>query len=240
MHLFQAKDIVGRRRKLVRKKSAGSDSIALLITGLIVAAGAVLWGLWKILRALWLFASRALAERTAAKAAERVRNDPLANAALKLLGDVDTLVSFSDVRQWDNQASDVVASLLAQQNSSNYEELADQLQQYIDLTPESKSERKELLAELRAEKKQLQLEKRELNASMRAIRTDARQRSSGTPYSLTGLMGMTALQRQRIRFQKEQDLAPLEDQKAWFDSQIDQLDRRILWAQRFADDEEDI
>ncbi len=225
---------------MVRKKSAGSDSIALLITGLIVAAGAVLWGLWKILRALWLFASRALAERSASKAAARVRNDPLAIAALQLLGDVDTLATFSDVRQWDNQASDVVASLLAQQNSSNYEELADQLQQYIDLTPESKSERKELLAELRAEKKQLQLEKRELNASMRAIRTDARQRSSGTPYSLTGLMGMTALQRQRIRFQKEQDLAPLEDHKAWFDSQIDQLDRRILWAQRFADEEEDI
>ena len=53
-------------------------------------------------------------------------------------------------------------------------------------------------------------------------------------------MGMTAIQRQRIRFQKERDLAPLEDQKAWFDSQIDQLDRRILWAQRFADEEEGI
>lgn len=224
------------RRKLIKKKIAGSDSIALIMVGLIFAVGAAIWGIFKLLGSLFSFGSKAVANHKASQTIEKLQADPLTSEALQLLAQVDQLLTYTEVKYWNEKASKLVTSLLNQDTDLNSQKLADQLQQYVDLTPASKTERKEILAELRREKNELQLNKRELNASMKEIRIEARQMSTVTHYTLTGLMGMTALQRQQIRYQRELDLAPLENKKYWLNAQINQLEKKIFWAQKFTEE----
>ena len=227
---------MGRRRKLIRKKTAGSDSIILLIAGILTLAGAVIFGIFKLIGTLFNAGTKSVANAKINEATRKIEGDPDLLKAGQLVSQVQSLATFSDVIGWDREASELVALLLKRESDSTASSLADQLQEYIDLTPESKSERKELLSELRREKKDLQLQKREINANMKDIRTVARQKSASAPYTLRGMMGMTALQRQQLRYEKEQSLAPLEGRKDWIDSQINQVDRKIVWAQRFTEE----
>lgn len=226
------------RRKLIRKKSAGTDIISILIVGAIAVIGAIVLGAFKLIASLLKGGNKATQRQDSAavKAVERLQSDPTMKSALSLIARVDSLQTFSQAQEWDHEASSVVKALLEKDGDTTAESLADQLQEFIDLTPDSKSERKELLNELRQEKKALQLEKRGLNASMKEIRTEARQQSARTPYTLKGLMGMTALQRQQLRYAKEQNLAPLENKKDWIDAQLTKLERKIIWAQKFTEE----
>ena len=113
--------------------------------------------------------------------------------------------------------------------------LASQLQEAIDFTPNSRDEQKSLLKELKQRKKELQVEKREVAATMKAIRTEARQQSSEAGRVL-GIMydsKVAAAQRRGIRYSKEAALSPHEDAKAALERQLTQVDRDILWAERF-------
>jgi hypothetical protein len=133
-----------------------------------------------------------------------------------------------------------VEKYLAQQieNCRNHkailEALAAQMQEAIDFTPNSPEEQKSLLKELKQRKKELQVEKREIAAAMKAIRTDARQKSSnaGRVFGLYDSK-VAASDRRHIRYAKEAALGPHEDSKAALDRQITQVDRDILWAERF-------
>ena len=226
------------RRKLIRKKSAGTDLISILIVGIIAGIGAVFLGAFKLIASLFKAGKNAThhQDNIATKAVEKLQSDPTMKSALSLLARVDSLQTFAQAREWDQEASAVVTALLEKEGDMTAESLADRLQEFIDLTPDSKSERKELMNELRQEKKALQLEKRGLNASMKEIRTEARQQSASAPYTLKGLMGLTALQRQQLRYAKEQNLAPLENKKDWIDAQLTKLERKIIWAQKFTEE----
>jgi hypothetical protein len=114
-------------------------------------------------------------------------------------------------------------------------ELASHLQEATDFTPNSLQEQKALLKELRERKKELQFEKREVATAMKAIRTEARQQSAqaGRVFGIFYDSKVAASQRRRIRYAKESALRPQEDTKSAIERQIAQVDREILWAERF-------
>lgn len=113
--------------------------------------------------------------------------------------------------------------------------MASQLQESIDFTPNSPEEQKTLLKELRQRKKELQVEKREIAAAMKAVRTDARQQSAqaGRVFGVFYDSKVAASERRSIRYAKETTLRPHEDAKAAIERQLVQIDCDILWAEKF-------
>jgi hypothetical protein len=113
--------------------------------------------------------------------------------------------------------------------------MALELQESIDFTPNSPEEQKVLLKELRQRKKELQVQKREIAAAMKAVRTDARQQSAeaGRVFGVFYDSKVAASQRRSIRYAKEATLGPHEDAKAAVERQLVQIDRDILWVEKF-------
>lgn len=113
--------------------------------------------------------------------------------------------------------------------------MASQLQESIDFTPNTPEDQKALLKELRQRKKELQVEKREVTAAMKAVKTGARQESAdaGKVFGLYYDSKVAASQRRYIRYEKEAALRPHEDAKSAIERQIIQTDRDILWAEKF-------
>lgn len=115
------------------------------------------------------------------------------------------------------------------------EEMVTRMLEAIDFTPNSAEDQTALLKELRLRKKELQVQKREVSASMKAIRTDARQQSAqaGTMLGITYSTKVASSQRRSIRYTKESALRPHEDIKAAIERQLIQVDRDMLWVERF-------
>lgn len=131
-----------------------------------------------------------------------------------------------DVAQHVEQCQKLKASL---------ETLASEMQEAIDFSPNSPEEQKALLKELRQRKKELQVQKREVAASMKAIRGEAQQQSvhAGKGFLGTYNSKLATYQRRQIRYAKQAALGPEEDEKAAVERQILQVERDILWAERF-------
>jgi len=101
--------------------------------------------------------------------------------------------------------------------------------------PSSKAEQKKILDELRLYKKELGLEKRQVNESMRQIRTQARQSTvawSGA-YNKGFLGNLKRTKRALIRLEKERNLAPNENAKAVIEKLLIDTERKIIWASHF-------
>jgi len=115
------------------------------------------------------------------------------------------------------------------------ETLATELQQSIDFSPNSPDEQKALIKELRQRKKELQLKKREVVSNMQALRSEARQQSTIAGNTWLGLYNskLAARERRQIRYNKETALRPQESAKAAIERQILQVERDILWAEKF-------
>jgi hypothetical protein len=114
------------------------------------------------------------------------------------------------------------------------EDMAEKLQEAIDFTPNSPTEQKLLLKELRQRKKELQLQKREVAASAKQIREEARLKSVHAGRFL-GIYNskLASIERRSIRYRREALVAPNEDVKVSIDRQILQIDKDILWVERF-------
>jgi hypothetical protein len=85
-----------------------------------------------------------------------------------------------------------------------------------------------LLEECKQQKKELQTEKKAVNAQMSSIRVEARQQTANTNYGKYGKGD-----RLRIRLNKEAALKPQESQKTGIERQITNLDQLIVWLERF-------
>ena len=123
--------------------------------------------------------------------------------------------------------------LLAEQTrlaseSTKIENLIDQFETAIDFTPDSPDDLKELIKECKQRKKELQTEKKAVSAQMTSIRVEARQRNANT---ISGKYGKW--DRRSIQLNKESALKPHESEKASIERQIIQLDRIIVWLERF-------
>lgn len=216
------------RRKLIRKKTADSDLIAVTIVGGVALVGALIFGVFKLLGKL-LSSGGKIATQVHASREVEAPESPLAKSAQALADEIGWLRTFQEVVSWDTRAKDFIDKLLsAEEADDKYQNLAEQLQQYVDLSSESEKERRVILKELRHEKKELQLMKKELNASMRQVRTEHRVKSTQVPYSVSGFFGMTALQRQSMRWEREKSLYPMENQKEWIEAKTLELERKIL------------
>ena len=117
-------------------------------------------------------------------------------------------------------------------------QMIDDLLERIDYTPNDEKERKALLKELRAEKKELQVQKREIAAHKRAVNHAARAASASAGIQQGWIFTtydskQAAAERRAIRRQKIADLAPYENAKTLIERQILDLDRRIMWVERF-------
>jgi len=121
-------------------------------------------------------------------------------------------------------------------NKIQLTELANQLQESIDFSPNNMEEQKTLVKELRLRKKGLLVKKREVAAIMTELRTQARQLSAEA-----GKVGFfyssktAAVERRSIRYAKEDALRPHENNKTAIERQLIQVDKDILWAERFAE-----
>ena len=119
---------------------------------------------------------------------------------------------------------------------SKVEFIINNIQSKIDITPNTPEEQTNLLKELFLEKKELTVKKREINAQMKEIRTAARQKSVNSTDSLAGVIAGSkyrAAARRDIRYQKEQMLSPHEDEKTDTERQLLQIEKDILWVERF-------
>lgn len=112
--------------------------------------------------------------------------------------------------------------------------MAAEMQEAIDISPNSAEEQKELVKELRLRKKELQLERREVAANMKAVREEARQKSAVAGKFLGSYDAKSAAyQRRQIRYKREGALRPQEDARAAVERQLIEVERDILWAERF-------
>jgi hypothetical protein len=118
------------------------------------------------------------------------------------------------------------------------ESLMENLNSLIDRTPNSKAEQKEMIDELKALKKELTLEKKEINEAIRQTNVEARKSMA----SVTGLRGgfvgdIARYKRISTRLEKEAALKPNEDAKAIINRKLLQIDKNINWVSKFKGDE---
>ncbi len=118
------------------------------------------------------------------------------------------------------------------------ESVIEKLQELIDRTPNSKADQKEMLNELKTLKKDLSLEKREINETIRQVNVEARKSISRVTGMRGGTLGSVArFHRVNVRYQKEAALRPNEDAKAGINRQLLQIEKDILWVSRFKGEE---
>lgn len=91
-----------------------------------------------------------------------------------------------------------------------------------DFSPNSSDDIKNLLSELRAYRKELQLEKRSTKAEMQSIRSQARQ-------SAANIYGSAPYERRRLRLAKEAAITPHESTVMAIEKQLIVLERKISW-----------
>ncbi len=108
------------------------------------------------------------------------------------------------------------------------------ISEMVDKTPTSKSEQKEIVESLKQIKKELTLQKREINEGMRKTRADARNKSVKWAGVNSGFLGSVArYNRISARIDKEQSLLPLEEQKSLIEKELISIERDINWVLRF-------
>jgi hypothetical protein len=177
---------------------------------------------------------------------------------LELMDEFDNLSTFQSVAVWDKKAESEIQHIIEIVKSLNLEiekqsrnisptktlkyknrycavleDMAEKLQISIDFTPNSDDGKKILLQELHQRKKELQIQKRELNLSTKQIRESARVKSAHAGRVL-GMMydsNLAAYERRSIRYKKEALVAPYENLKVSIDRQILQIDKDILWIE---------
>jgi hypothetical protein len=177
---------------------------------------------------------------------------------LELMNEFNNLSTFQSVAAWDKKAESEIQhiagiiyslNLEIEKQSKNItptkiklyqdrycavlENMAEKLQIAIDFTPNSATDKKMLLQELHQRKKELQIQKRELNIDTKQIRNIARVKSAHAGRFL-GIMydsKLAASERRSIRYKKEALVAPYESLKVSIDRQILQIDKDILWIE---------
>ena len=123
-----------------------------------------------------------------------------------------------------------------QSHVARLEQSAADLQEKIDFTPNSPEEKSNLSKEIRLRKKELQTEKRELAANMRAIRNEARVKGVQAGAFLSNIVyssKVATFQRRHLRYAREAVLRPHEDARAAIERQLIQIEKSLLWVDRF-------
>jgi chromosome segregation ATPase len=111
---------------------------------------------------------------------------------------------------------------------AHIEALIDQFESAIAFTPDNLDDLIVLIEECKQQRKELLAENKAVNDQMSSIRMDARQQTANTNYGNYGKGD-----RRRIRLDKEAALRPQESQKSSIKRQVKELDRVIIWLEKF-------
>lgn len=170
------------------------------------------------------------------------------------------LSTFAEVAEWDKEAEATITKIVEaikildtvvlQHNNVNIftqikfkkkyqeilENMAEKLQESIDFTPKNSDEKKTLLKELSHAKKELELQKREVTATMKNLNQESRSKSvrAGT-YLWMYNSKLAAKERRKIRYQRDAELKPNEATKSAIERQILQIDKDILSIKFFTE-----
>jgi hypothetical protein len=169
---------------------------------------------------------------------KRIARDHSAEEAIK--------ARISVLDQWISSAHSEIAQ---------FEKLSNQLSKIVDFVaeigPRTLADKSQILSRLRQQKKELQIQKRELTTKMTAMRRIVRDASATAGkrgfFGVTGTFGdgkssdglawydpsLAAGQRRAIRAVKEDALRPLESEKTDIEQRILALDRHILFVEQF-------
>lgn len=187
----------------------------------------------------WDSAAGSLLDRIAAFGEESEGLGAKAEAALTKY-DAETTDDPSQKRRVAQKTRQVAAE--AKRQADSVESLCDELEERVELTPNSKEEQRTMLRELRAERKDLTFRKREAKAAATEVRRQARVASANAKGSVwfghSQNRRLIAAERRDIRRAKERLVGPHESEAAAIDRQLLALDRRIAWVQRFGDEED--
>jgi len=130
------------------------------------------------------------------------------------------------IRTIENQIS--VSKSHISENTS----LAEQLQEWIDKTPDDISQAKALLVELKQIKKELTILKKEISAAIRSTNQQARAKNSKIANQYFTNSKYKQIQRIGVRAEKESALRMHESEKEVVESQIIEVEKMILWIER--------
>jgi phage-related minor tail protein len=110
------------------------------------------------------------------------------------------------------------------------EKMVAQMQEAIDFTPKSPDEQRVLIKELRQRKKEVLEKKREITAVIRGPRRmdESQQNAQADPG-----FDPAAAERRKARYTKDAEVSLQETTKTAIERQIAQLDRDILWVEKF-------
>lgn len=169
------------------------------------------------------------------------------------------LSTFDEVAEWDKEAESAIAKIVVaierldtlvlkyrdnvktstqEKFKNQYQEIlenmAEKLQEAIDFTPKNSEEKKTLLKELTLAKKELQLQKREVAATMKNVNQESRSKSvRAGSYLWMYNSKIAAKERRKIRYQRDAELKPNEATKAAIERQILQIDKDIMLIKHF-------
>ena len=112
-------------------------------------------------------------------------------------------------------------------------EIKQQLEQWIDATPNTIREAQDIITELKLSKKQIDINKKELQLQIKQINADTKQQINKIEKRV--LFTSPKLKRlQKIRAEKKQDkaISPLEQSLLDLEAQELEVDKMILWFEK--------
>ncbi len=134
--------------------------------------------------------------------------------------------SRAPIRKAEAEIQDIKENIL--ENKS----LAEQLQDWIDRTPDDVSQAKAMLTELKLIKKELGIQKKEISASIRSTNQIARAKNSQIANQYFVNSKFKQVQRIGVRAEKESALRIHESEKKIIEHQLLEVDKMILWIER--------
>lgn len=111
-------------------------------------------------------------------------------------------------------------------------ELRTELIHWIDTTPDSKEEAKQMIAELKLAQKELSAQKKELSISIRKQNQFARRKNVIIAGEFFSSPKLRQWQRYQVRVDRYNAVASLEDEIAEIETQSLEMDRLIIWIER--------
>jgi|JI10StandDraft_1071094.scaffolds.fasta_scaffold280093_1 chromosome segregation ATPase len=116
---------------------------------------------------------------------------------------------------------------------ANLLELKETLESWIERTPDSLEEAKQMIKELSLIKKELTTKKKEMTSAIKEKNISVRQNNANLSNQVLFVNSkLRQIQRIGIRMEKEAALKPLESQKALIEHQIIDIEKCINWIER--------
>lgn len=116
---------------------------------------------------------------------------------------------------------------------------ADELQAFIEKTPDNARQAKDIIAELKSAKKELQAQRKEVALLKREVNQRARERNAAINNQWFANSKTKQVQRIGARLEKSAALNPLEDEMGRIDRNILEIDRSIIWIEKILRGRED-